>query len=238
MQCYYCWRSHCGLLKQLCCTPALPQHVPAVHLTAGLVWHNHAHPPNPLARLLLRPSEHVQHGDEAYHEFEDDASGSSSESGSSSTSSEESTGLAAKIVSCLSIIRASSAGEDELGPHRGTPRAHYHHQQSARSHKLPAGCTVPVSSAYPPPSIPPGPQLSADYRRSSYRQWLECCSSCSKPYAAFAIASSMAQAVAGQRELRLLPWLAAIVLLVYFHLTPGLLTAAALFCCFRGAALT
>jgi hypothetical protein len=64
--------------------------------------------------------------------------------------------LAAKIVSCLSIIRASSAGEDELGQ-RGTPRAHYHHQ-GARSHKLPAGCTVPVSCCvHNPPSllIPP-----------------------------------------------------------------------------------
>lgn len=71
-------------------------------------------------------------------------SGSESSSESGSESSQASTGLAAKLVSCLSIMRASSAGEEEL--HRGTPRAHHHHHQGARGHRLPAGCTFAVST--------------------------------------------------------------------------------------------
>lgn len=96
----------------------------------------------------MRSVHHVMQapGDEAYQEFDNaGSSGSTSGSGSDSgsTSSEQSTGLAAKLVSCLSIIRASSAGEDELGYHRGTPRAHHH--PGARGHRLPAGCTFLVS---------------------------------------------------------------------------------------------
>jgi hypothetical protein len=83
-------------------------------------------------------------GEDAYHEFDDAGSSYSSDSESGSTSSEGSAGLAAKLVSCLSIIRASSAGEDDGLGHRPAGGHHYHHA-GGRSHKPPAGCTFQVS---------------------------------------------------------------------------------------------
>lgn len=100
----------------------------------------------PLKLCVMTCAVDVQpNGGDGYQEVDSVyGSGSESSSESGSESSQASTGLAAKLVSCLSIMRASSAGEEEL--HRGTPRAHHHHHQGARGHRLPAGCTFAVST--------------------------------------------------------------------------------------------
>eukprot|EP00775_Hariotina_reticulata_P011572 gene11572-11716_t len=85
--------------------------------------------------MLLYHKQHQQ-GDDAFaDEFE---SGSWTGSDSGSEESDKSEGFGARLVGCLTIMRASSTGEEEQHPPH-----HPHHigRMSAHHYKLPAGCT-------------------------------------------------------------------------------------------------
>lgn len=81
----------------------------------------------------------MQFRDDAYLEPGDSFDGSISESGSEESQSSQ--GFGARLVSCLSIMRASSPGETHPFPEGRTPGAH-----AKGSQKPPVGCTFEVGS--------------------------------------------------------------------------------------------